>query len=384
MKIGVMLRHLDQHSGGVLVYTQSLLRHLLAMDTPHEFVLMYQNPGLMGTFGDGNRVREIAVKAPSALVWDQMAVPWIERKEKFDVIFNPKFTVPFFSKAKKVFVIHGSEWFVIPEAFLWPDRLYTNIMTIRYCRSAERVITVSNAVKKDVVKFTGINPDRVLPVYNGFDPKLFHVIQDSNLLESGKQKYQLPDHFILWAGQIYPPKNLRRLLDAFARLKDEIPHHRLVIAGEQRWRAKEDLELVEQLGDRVCFTGWVPLNHLPILYNLADLFVLPSLYEGFGIPLLEAMACGCPVLTSTTCSPPEIVADAGYLVDPLDVNAISTGICEILSNTECRNGMVQKGLERVKNFSWEKCAQETLKVLEGVMEPLEMVIGFVLVMVGLL
>jgi glycosyltransferase involved in cell wall biosynthesis len=365
MKIGIMLRHLEQHHGGVLVYTHNLLREILALETPHEFVLIYQNPDLIGTYGDGNRVREIAIQAPSVLVWDQMAVPWIERREKFDVIFNPKFTVPFLSRAKKVFVIHGSEWFMIPKSYYWYDRWYTHTFTSRYCHNADAIITVSHAVKKDIVKFTGVKPEKVVTVHNGFDPNRFHMIQDPHLLESVRQAYQLPGHFILWSGQIYPPKNLGRLLEALAQVKDEIPH-KLVIAGEERWRAKGDLELIEQLGinDRIHFTGWVSHDHLPAFYNLADLFVFPSLYEGFGLPLLEAMACGCPVLTSTTGSPPEVVEDAGYLVDPIKVDDIAAGICEALSNSERRRTMMAKGLERVRDFSWEKCARQTLKVLE--------------------
>jgi glycosyltransferase involved in cell wall biosynthesis len=370
MKIGIMLRHMEQHHGGVLVYTHNLLREMLALETRHEFVLIYRNPDLIGTYADGDRVREIAVQAPSALVWDQLAVPWLERKEKFDVIFNPKFTVPFLSRAKKVFVIHGSEWFVIPQAYLWYDRWYTHTLTSLYCHNADAVITVSNVVKKDIVKFTGVKPEKVVPVHNGFDPNRFHVIQDPHLLEAVRQAYQLPERFILWTGQIYPPKNLGRLLEALAKVKDEIPH-KLVIAGEERWRAKEDLELIKRLDikDRIHFTGWVSHDDLPTFYNLADLFVLPSLYEGFGIPLLEAMACGCPVLTSTTGSPPEVVEDAGYLVDPIKVDDIAAGICEVLSNAELRSAMVAKGLERVKDFSWGKCARETLGVLEGVGAP---------------
>ena len=366
MKIGIMLRHMEQHHGGVLVYTHNLLREMLALDTPHEFVLIYRNPDLIRSYADGDRVREIAVQAPSALAWDQMAVPWLERKERFDVIFNPKFTVPFLSKAKKVFVLHGSEWFVIPEAYLWYDRCYTHTLTSLYCRNADGVITVSNVVKEDIVKFTGVKPEKVVPVHNGFDPNRFHVIQNSLLLEAVRQEYQLPERFILWTGQIYPPKNLGRLLEALAQVKDEIPH-KLVIAGEERWRAKEDLELIERLGikDRIHFTGWVSHDHLPAFYNLADLFVLPSLYEGFGIPLLEAMACGCPVLTSTTGSPPEVVGDAGYLVNPTNVEAIASGILEVLSNPVLREVMVTKGLKRVKEFSWEKCARKTLTVLEN-------------------
>jgi glycosyltransferase involved in cell wall biosynthesis len=287
--------------------------------------------------------------------------------QKFDVIFNPKFTVPFLSQAKKVFVLHGSEWFVIPQAYLWYDRWYTHTLTSLYCRNADAIIAVSNAVKEDIVKFIKVKPEKVIPVHNGYDPHRFQVITDSQRLAEVQQAYHLPEQFILWAGQLYPPKNVGRLIQAFAKVKDDIPHT-LVLAGEERWRYKEDLELIERLGikDRIHFTGWVSHDDLPMFYNLADVFVLPSLYEGFGIPLLEAMACGCPVLTATTCSPPEVVKEAGYLFNPMEVDDIAFGIREVLSNSELRSTMVAKGLERVKEFSWGKCAREALNVLEKV------------------
>ena len=366
MKIGIMLRHIDQHGGGIRVYTQNLLRQMLALRSSHEFVLVYQNPELIGTYGDGERVREVSVRVPSPLLWDQLAVPWVERKEKLDVVFNPKFTIPFVSKAKKVFVFHGSEGFAIPDAYLWYDRWYIRTVAPIYARHADAIISVSHRVKDDVAKFTGVDPDKVFPIHNGYDPGTFHVIGDSNRQAAVRHEYQLPDQFILWTGQIYPPKNFGRLLKAFSQIKDELPHS-LVIAGEERWRGKDDLRFVHELGieGRVKFAGWVSHRDLPVLYNMADLFVLPSLHEGFGIPLLEAMASGCPVLTSTTCSPPEVVAGAGYLVNPLNVEEIANGIRNVLYDRLLRRAMVKKGLERVKFFSWDKCARETLNILEA-------------------
>jgi glycosyltransferase involved in cell wall biosynthesis len=367
MKIGVMLRHEGQHHGGVRVYTENLLPQMLALGTDHEFILMHRDSRFIGSYGEWEHVQEMAISAPSTLLWDQVAVPRVGRKEKFDIIFNPKFSAPLRSPAETVFVMHGSEWFVIPESYLWYNRPYTKVTTPLFCRSAAGVIAVSDKVKDDIVKFTGVNREKVFAVHNGYDPDRFHVIHDSQRLESVRENYHLPEHFILWVGQMYPPKNLGRLLKALAQVKDDICHA-LVIAGEQRWRAEGDLELIERLGirNRVHFTGWVSHDDLPAFYNLADLFVLPSLYEGFGIPLLEAMACGCPVVTSTTCSPPEVVGGAGFLVDPLDVNEVAAGICEVLCNSELRNTLATRGLERAKEFSWEKCARQTLEVLESV------------------
>jgi glycosyltransferase involved in cell wall biosynthesis len=367
MRIGIMLRHYEQHEGGVKVYTQNLLPRLLSIGSEHHYVLMYQNPDLLGTYANVPCVEEIALPIPGKILWDQVAVPWIAKRKNLDVIFNLKFTVPFFTKVKKVFVLHGSEWFVIPGTFLWYDRWYFRLFLPFYCRRADAIIAVSHTVKQDIVRHIGVCLEKVTTVHNGFNPDVFHPIRDSNRLQSVREKYALPKRFILWVGQIYPPKNFGRLVQAFAEIMDKIPHD-LVIAGEERWRAKAELQWIQKLGleRRVRFIGWIAHADLSVLYNLAELFVFPSLYEGFGIPLLEAMAAGCPVLTSKSGSPPEVTDGAAYLVDPLQVDEIGKGICEILSNVQLRELMVKKGFERVNSFSWEKCARETLAVLDSV------------------
>lgn len=365
MRIGLMLRHYEQLGGGVRVYTENLLPRLFTIGKHHEFVLMYQNPALIGTYGSYPNVEEIASRIPGTVLWDQLAVPWMERKRKFDLIFNLKLTVPLAVKARTVFVMHGSEWFIIPESFLWYDRWYFERLAPIYCRRAAAFITVSHRVKRDVLKHIDVNPKKVFPVYNGYDSDLFHIISDRERLRAVQQHYRLPERFILWVGQRYPPKNCGRLFQAFAQIKDDIPHT-LVIVGEQRWRAQQELQLVKDLGiqDRVHFAGWVSHDDLPVFYNLADLFVLPSLCEGFGIPLLEAMACGCPIVAANTCTPPEIVEEAGYFVNPLDVGEIASGIKHVLLDQSRREEMARRGLSRVQSFGWAQCAKETLSVLE--------------------
>jgi glycosyltransferase involved in cell wall biosynthesis len=367
MKIGIMLRHYDQHEGGVKVYTRKLLPLLFTLGSQHHYVLIYQSAKLLGTYKQYANVTEVAVRIPGTVTWDQLAAPWIAWRHGLDLIFNPKFTVPLFTRAKTMFVLHGSEWFVIPEHFLRYDQLYFNIAVPMYCRSAAGFIAVSSAVKHDVVKHIGVKPDKVFAIDNGFDPTLFRQITDPAVKQGIRTRYKLPEHYILWAGQIESRKNVARLLRAFARIKDEFPHQ-LVLAGELRWSSSAELKVVEELGlaDRLTLPGWIDHTDLPALYAAADLFAFPSLYEGFGIPLLEAMACGCPIVTANTCAPPDVTAGAAQLVDPLDVDAIANAMRTVLRDPELRARMIARGIQRARDFSWEKNAREVLAAFEAV------------------
>jgi glycosyltransferase involved in cell wall biosynthesis len=365
MKIGIMLRHYEQQEGGVKVYTKRVLPLLFSLGSQHQYVLIYQNPKLLGTYSSYANVEEVVVAVPGTVTWDQIGVPWVARRQKLDLLFNPKFTVPFISKAKTVFVLHGSEWFVIPEHFLLYDQWYFKRFVPLYCRSATAFIAVSNAVKADVVKYVGVPPEKVFAIHNGFDPDVFRPVRDPERLRAARERYKLPEKFILWAGQIESRKNVARLLQAFARIKDAVPHS-LVMAGAQRWSSSTELGAIHELGiaERVIFPGWVTHGDLPAVYCLADLFAFPSLYEGFGIPLLEAMACGCPIVTANTCAPPEVTAGCAYLVDPLNVEAIALGMQKVIADHTLRADMIGKGIQRAKDFGWEKCASEVLALFE--------------------
>jgi glycosyltransferase involved in cell wall biosynthesis len=367
MRIGIMLRHYEQHEGGVKHYTKTLLPLLFTLGAEHRYILIYQNPKLLGTYAGYPNVEELATRMPGTMLWDQIAVPWVTRKKNLDIIFNPKFTIPFFHQAKKIFVLHGSEWFAIPGHFKWYDRLYFGTLVPLYCRQADAFIAVAKTVKADAVQYVKADPKKIFPIHNAVDPKQFYFIHDVDRLQAVRAKYELPGQFILWVGQIESRKNIKRLLQAFAQIKNEFPHN-LVIAGEQRWSTKGELSEIKQLGleQRIQFIGWVSHTDLPAIYRLADLFAFPSLYEGFGIPLVEAMACGCPIVTATTCAPPEVVDGAAYLVNPYDVGAIAQGMRASLLDTTLREKMVARGLERAKDFSWQKCARQVLAVFDSV------------------
>lgn len=367
MRIGIMLRHYNQHGGGVWVYTRNLLHNMLALDTPHEFVLLYQDPRLVGTYANGNRVREIAISVPSIALWDQLAVCWAEKTEKLDLIFNPKYSLPLMSKCRTVFVCHGLDWYVMPWGSKWIDRLSHRYLIPRYAHKADAIIAVSNTTRQHVIEYLGINENRVHTVYLGVNEAFGKPISEESLRKV-RETYRLPERFFLYVGQIYPPKNFGRLLQAYAQVGPKLGIS-LVVAGEHRWLCGEELELVGKLGlsEWVVQTGWIEHDRLPALYVLAEALLLPSLYEACPSPPLEAMSSGCPVVTANRYGTAEIAGQAAILVDPEDIDSISDGMRQVVTDQKLRERLVEAGRKRVLSFSWKKCAQETLQVLEAVL-----------------
>jgi glycosyltransferase involved in cell wall biosynthesis len=366
-----MLRHFEQQEGGVKVYTKNVLPKLFALGGAHHFVLIYQNPKLVGTYASYPNVEEVAVQVPGTVLWDQIAVPWIVRKMRLDLIFNPKITIPFFTTAKKVYVVHGAEKFAVPEQFARLDRWYFRLFMPLYSRHADAIVAVTRTVKVAAEKHLHADPRKVFAINNGYDLTHFRPVNDLQRLRDVRKKYRLPERFILWVGQFESRKNVPRLLRAFAAIRGKFPHM-LVLAGGQRANPRSELKVIDELGlaDRVIFPGWIPHADLPPVYAMADLFVFPSLHEGFGIPLLEAMACGCPIVTANTGSPPEVVAGAARLVDPLQIDRIADGMEAVLFDQALRTDMIARGMARAKDFSWDKCAAELLAMFNSLDERL--------------
>jgi glycosyltransferase involved in cell wall biosynthesis len=367
MQIGIMLRHYTQHGGGVWVYTHNLLRELLALRTPHEFVLFYRDPKLVETYANKAGVCEIALKAPSTFLWDQLAMWRAEKREQLDLLFNPKYTLPLLAACRTVFVCHGLDWYVMPWGSQWCDRLSHRYLIPHYAHKADAIIAVSRSTPQHVIDYLGVPESLVYPVYLGVDEAFRQPVLQEYLADI-RRTFQLPKRFFLYCGQIYPPKNFGRLLQAYARVGPP-QGIALVVAGEHRWRCREEIALIDQLGlaSWVLWPGWIARNRLPALYVLAEALVLPSLYESFGLPLLEAMSSGCPVVTANRYGPRELVGNAGILVDPEDVESIAHGMCRVVTDRALRQWLVEGGRERARSFSWKTCAKETLQVLESVM-----------------
>jgi glycosyltransferase involved in cell wall biosynthesis len=234
-------------------------------------------------------------------------------------------------------------------------------------RRAERIVTVSHSARRDLLRFHGVAPERVSVVHEAASPA-FHPIADPATLERVRAKYGLPPRFVLYVGTIEPRKNLARLVEAFAEARGRgIPHH-LVCAGPYGWSSRDLSGHIERLGiaDAVHFTGYAAFEDLPAIYNLGEFFVFPSLYEGFGLPVVEAMASGVPVITSNTSSLGEIAGDAAETIDPTSTGALADAIVRLGTDPELRIDLARRGLARSREFSWAQTAKEMLAVYHRV------------------
>jgi len=248
-------------------------------------------------------------------------------------------------------------------------RWYAGIVMPRLARRARVVITVSQAAKAEIVEWFGIAPERIVVIPHGVDTAFTPLDRSDPEAVATRQRYHLPQEFILAVGSLEPRKNLNRLLEA-VHLVRQHPATRevaLVHAGPEGWHPEEITATVERLAldGAVRFLGYVPARELRALYALARGFVYPSLWEGFGLPLLEAMSCGCPVVASGVSSIPEVAAGAAVLVDPNRVDDIAGGIAAVWEETSMRADLIRRGLERARNFTWDRAARETAAVYEA-------------------
>lgn len=364
-----MLRHYDQHMGGVRVYTRKLLEAMLDLRSGHEFVFLYRHPALVGTHAGDPQVQEVALPARTFLGWDQVAVPRAVRRHRIDLLFNPKYSIPLRAPCPSVWVCHGLDWYVMPWASRFVDRLSHRFLVPRYAARAAAIIAVSEVTRRHVLQYLPVAADRVFTVYSGVDD-VFRRTPDPERLRAVRARYALPERFLLYAGAIYPPKNFTRLVRAYARVGPERGIPLVIAGGENRFLSERELREPEALGigDWVRRPGWVDQEELAAFYALAEALLLPSLFESCGLPVLEAMAAGCPVVTADRYGTKELAEGAALLVDPESVDSIAAGIRRVLDDADLRGELVAAGRERSRSFEWRRCAAETLRVLERVGE----------------
>lgn len=305
-------------------------------------------------------------------LWTQIGLPihlYIER-DKPDVFFSPTHYAPRFCPVPSVISIMDMSFEYFPELFASKDLHQLQNWTRYSAKNAAKILTISEASKNDIIKFYGTPKDRIIVTHLGVRQDLGDITE-STTMESINDKYKISHPYILFVGTLQPRKNLERLIEAFSKLRtanSELSTYELVIIGKKGWLYEPILAAPEKFGvtDSVKFLDFVPDEDIPAFYKNASCFVLPSLYEGFGLPVLEAMRYNCPVITSNISSLPEAGGDAAVYCNPEDVDDIAQQITRVISDEQLRKSMVEKGKAQIKKFSWEDTAKQTLEVLQQV------------------
>ena len=359
----------DYRSAGATWYIHNILHHLPSVtpDVSLEYTAFLYEPRFSPPMGMRVRRPLWATLSPiRRIAWEQMVAPVAARRERIDVWHAMAFVAPLFSPCPTVVTVLDLSFLRYPEAFKAFNRLYLRSMTRASVRRASRVIAISESTRQDVIALLGVAPDRVQRVYCGVEPSFCPAPKAE--IEAFRQQKGLPERFVLNLGTIEPRKNVARLVQAYASLVASAPGEMadvpLVVAGGRGWLAGPIDACVQELGvqDRVWFTGYVPEAEKRLWYNAASCFCYPSLYEGFGLPPLEAMACGVPVIASDVASLPEVVGDAGLTVSPLDTAALAEAMRQVLLDAALHADLAARGRARALRFSWAEAARQTAEI----------------------
>jgi glycosyltransferase involved in cell wall biosynthesis len=344
--IAQVLRHLPPDGGDYVIFTRHTEEWLEQVGTV-----------LRSRWPTENRLARIA--------WEQVAWPWLAARNQIDLLHSMAFVTPWLSRRPAVVTVFDLSFMHFPEAFPAAQRWYLTSQTARSVRRARRVIAISESGRQDVHRFFDVPLTRIDVVYPGVDA-VYRPLPPEEIA-AFRQRQDLADRFVLHVGTLQPRKNILALIDAFAQAAS--PDVMLVLVGGKGWLFEEIFSRVQALGlqDRVRFTGYVPDEDLPLWYNAASVLAFPSLYEGFGMPVVEAMACGTPVVTADSSSLPEAVGEAGLLFDPQNVAELADRLTAVLHNPDLAATMRAKGLIQAQQFNWEKAGRETAAVYRKAM-----------------
>ena len=367
MRIAVDCSAIPEQRAGAGVYTYELVRALADAAGEHELAV-FARPGLFDDLA-ARQANVQVVRIPQRsrvgrFVWEQAMLPILLRRLAIDLLHSPHHHTPLATGRRRVVTFHDTTFLLMPERYPLARRLYMAGTTRVSARIADAIITPSETVRDDVIERLGVSSERIITIPEAAGQQ-YTPIDDEEALGRVRWRHKLPNRFILSVGSLEPGKNRTRLIQAYARLDVGIECP-LVVAGQPAWRYEDEFALVKQLGldEQVRFLGYVPADEMPALYNAATLLAFPSLYEGFGLPVLEAMACGTPVLTSKGSAPAEVAEDAALLVDPFSVDDLEEALHRLLSDETLRAELRAHGLERSRQFSWGRTARETLAVYE--------------------
>lgn len=360
MRIGIDARLAHYRKAGISRYTLQLLEGLARCDSRDDFVV-FESYRCKKPLINSDKFQRRALFTPAHHRLEQLTLPIEVSLSKIDVFHSPDFIPPFHGSFRSVITIHDLVFMLYPH-FLTKDaaRYYGQID--QAVKRSDAIIAVSQATKRDIVRLLGVPENRITVIYEAASP-YFRFIDNPEIKHRLQGRFGIHGEFVLFVSTIEPRKNIPTLLRAFRRFLDAYGLEvQLVLAGEKGWLHEQVFALVAELGltKDVLFLGRVSAEELLWLYNAAQVLVAPSIYEGFGLTPLEAMACGTPVVVSNVSSLPEIVSDAGLLVDPSDPEELSVAIWRVLTDSELRETLIAKGFKRTALFSWDSTAQQTL------------------------
>ena len=373
MRIGIDARKL--HDFGIGTYIRNLLRQLARLDRDTEFVVLARPADCAAVGSLGDNFRGVPETAANYSVAEQWRIPLALRRERVTLFHAPHYVLPPLVRCRSVVTIHDCIHLMFPQYL--PNRgalAYARTSMAMAAKRATRVLTVSETSKNDIMRFFGTAASKIDVIYNAYDARFGVEPREEDVVRV-RERYQLHDEFVLYAGNVKPHKNLERLIDAFHIVRSRgLDHLKLVMIGDDISKYASLRRAVHQyqLHKYVRFLGYLPEETLAVMYRLAGVFVFPPLYEGFGLPPLEAMASGTPVVTSNVSSLPEVTGDAAQLVDPYDPEAIADGIYRVLTDVDLRRELRRRGLARARQFSWETSVRRVREIYgEAANEPFE-------------
>jgi glycosyltransferase involved in cell wall biosynthesis len=367
MRIGIDYTAAAHQGAGIGRYTRALVRALTRLDRANEYRLFVAGGGGLHAQAEwpaNVQLRTIPLSQRNfTRIWHRLRIPLPVEvfTGPLDLFYSPDFVLPPLLSGRTLLTVHDLSFVRYPQTADPRLYRYLNVTVPRSMRRADHILADSRNTARDLTDLWDVPPGKVSVLYPGVEPR-FHPLTDMAELSRVRNQYGLPPHFILSVSTLQPRKNYERLIRAFSKLQATAEGHpvRLVVAGGKGWLYDSIFDSVRDLGleERVLFPGFVHDGDLPALYTLADLFAFPSLYEGFGLPALEAMSCGTPVVCSDASSLPEVVGDAGLLVDPVDEEGWVEAMGRALGDEQLRRGLVARGLARARRFTWEEAARE--------------------------
>ncbi len=358
MLIGIdASRAVDPAPTGTETYSRELIRALLTLDRANSYRLYMREKVERSCFGAGSNFEIRSLPFPRVWTHTRLSFEMLTRPP--DILWVPAHVLPIVHPRRSIATVHDLGQIFFPEAYPPVTRWYHNVSARWNARATSHIFADSQSTKNDLVKFLRIAPAKISVVYPAYDAQFYQPIRDNTLIQRTKTRYGIAGDYILTIGTIHPRKNYARLIQAMKSLRNL----KLVIVGKRGWLYDSIFKQADSLNVPLSFLDYVPAADLPALLSGARLFTFPSLHEGFGLPILEAQACGVPVVCSNSSSLPEAAGEAAIFFDPLSVDAMADAIQRGLSDERLRAEMVSRGFENVKRFSWEQSARQVYDVL---------------------